>query len=532
MSISTAGIYGYLVDHANKKYEEIFFYLVLSAMTLLFLRWVFDIINQVLIVRFSNQILFKARENIINSSANSSITDSQKIRKSEFISRLLNDLDTIHDQYVTQIFYLFYQVTVLVISSIVVLYIQPVLFLVILVGSLLVFAIPTLMTKKLQINADDYSNKSERLTAFVTDYFNGLTTIKSNQAENLFKDKFEDINQDFTKTSASAGSWYVANWQTSGALGMMIQFVVTFVSIWFIMQGNFTVGLMLTVSQVMNTLVFPLIDVFKLVPQILANRPIVKKVNDLILSQHQANENVPTLKFNSSIKLNDVSLKIEGKSILSNINLDFEKRKKYLVLGNSGSGKSTVMKLISGYYDNYEGEITIDGQATSSFEQLIDNIAYVEQTAHIFETTVQENILLSRAFEESKMEKVLSISQVDAFLNEDKGLNTVVDESHDFSGGERQRIAIARELYQDKPVIIFDESLSGINPETSNQIENDFLNNDNLTFINITHHVDLQLLPKYDSVVWIKDGHVFDFDTPDSIIKKAVFKKFVKATDN
>lgn len=244
------------------------------------------------------------------------------------------------------------------------------------------------------------------------------------------------------------------DYATSATLGIVVQYAAVLTAIWFIMQGAISIGIMLTVVQTMNTLVYPLIGIFQLIPQMKSTKPIVQKIENLSKGQADHQSDLPKRVFNERMTLNHISVNLNDKTILDDISLSLIKNKKYLIIGPSGSGKSTLANVLAGFITNFDGEISVD-------DQMFDIVAYVNQSPYLFNMTVEQNIVMYKKIDDAKLAQVLQESGVKQFLTHDSQLaEDITSNGTNYSGGERQRIAIARGLYQQKPLLVLDESLS------------------------------------------------------------------------
>lgn len=200
------------------------------------------------------------------------------------------------------------------------------------------------------------------------------------------------------------------------------------------------------------------------------------------------------------------------KDVLTGIDCLIEKGKKYVIVGKSGCGKSTLIKLLSGYYSAYTGEILYDDKELHMLDK--DNVvqlsSIIHQNIYMFDETIYDNICLHENYPEKKIEKVIEESGLTEFISElPTGLQYQVGENgSNLSGGQKQRIAVARALIRNKPILILDEGTSAIDMQTAYDIENRLLKMEDLTLITITHHLEKDLLDKYDEVFYMENGSI------------------------
>ena len=217
-----------------------------------------------------------------------------------------------------------------------------------------------------------------------------------------------------------------------------------------------------------------------------------------------------------------------GKNVLDNISLSIKKGEKVAILGRSGVGKSTLVKLLTGTYTDYTGSISVLGKVPIE-KMLGTKISLLNQKPYLFDMTIRENLklaLLDKKEEvtddeiNSKIEESLEKSQLTRLISElPEGINTNVFETGSrFSGGERQRIAFARTLIQNNELLLLDEPTVGLDPKTEHELlKTIFETNRDKTIVWITHH--LNSIKYMDRIIFIKDGKVEMNGTHEELYK-------------
>jgi ABC-type multidrug transport system fused ATPase/permease subunit len=221
--------------------------------------------------------------------------------------------------------------------------------------------------------------------------------------------------------------------------------------------------------------------------------PILSDVmHDIKLETEQYSNN--KIEFKESINIQNLSFSYRDKIIFDNINLNIQKNDKVALIGPSGVGKSTLINILLGFIDNYKSDIYIDSTKLSKGNWLNfrKKIGYIPQDVYLFDSTVADNIVFGRDYNEKKIIEALQKANIYDDLKEKEGLNTRVgDGGIQLSGGQKQRIAIARALYSDPEIIIMDEGTSALDVEVEKKIMNEIFNiSKNKTLIIITHRID------------------------------------------
>lgn len=210
-----------------------------------------------------------------------------------------------------------------------------------------------------------------------------------------------------------------------------------------------------------------------------------------------------------------------GKKVLSKINLTIKPQEKLAILGRSGSGKSTLANLLRGDLKPSEGEVLLGGIPTNQFQDDITQyIGVIHQAPYLFRTTILNNVRLGKetATKEEVWDVLEKVGLKEMVQSLPEQLETMVDEAGlRFSGGERHRLALARILLQDTPIVLLDEPTTGLDPITEQQLLTTFFDVlADKTIIMITHH--LQGVQWMDRVIFIEDGQIEMSSSPQELL--------------
>jgi len=227
---------------------------------------------------------------------------------------------------------------------------------------------------------------------------------------------------------------------------------------------------------------------------------------------------------NYDIELSNVSFKYENNYVLENFNLKLDANKTYALVGPSGSGKSTIAKLISGFYPVDKGKILIGGENISDYTEttIQKNIAFVFQHAKLFKQSIYDNVKIGNpeASRDSVL-KALHAASCDSILDKfPERENTVIgSKGVHLSGGEMQRIAIARAILKDAKIIIMDEALAATDPENEYEIQRAFSNLiQGKTVIMIAHR--LSTITDVDEILFIENGEVIERGSHETLMEQ------------
>lgn len=334
-------------------------------------------------------------------------------------------------------------------------------------------------------------------TAFY-DIVEGIGTIKRYSVEKNINDKMESISSDEQKYAYKYSIKNAVLEISMGAISFISQFLIYYVVINSIVSGKETIGAFIAILQLSDLLIYPINTISSYLITVFS----IKKVkNDLFktLSDCEFEENkqekVEKIEFeNVSFSYN------ENKYIIDNFSKVFESGKKYLIRGQNGSGKSTILKLLFGELENYSGNIKINGKNIKDYPDISKNLVYVEQNSFLFNENIVSNITLFKNFEDNLIYDILNKVNLDKKLIENRNEN-LNELNLSISGGEKQKIIIARALLRNSNFLVFDEAMSNIDKNSISIIEKMILSDENLGFINISHNYSEENVKMYDYIL-------------------------------
>ena len=226
--------------------------------------------------------------------------------------------------------------------------------------------------------------------------------------------------------------------------------------------------------------------------------------------QKEEGQKVNDSQLRSNLTLDKVSLAFDAHPILSEASYTFEKGKKYCLIGPSGSGKTTIFKLLNGSLAYDSGQITLDGQPITAIQgaRLRSQITYVDQTPYLFKGSIRDNVLLGNQVKEEELYQVLDKVGLRAEIERlPQGLETLVGEGGlSLSGGQTQRLALARALLNGSRFLLLDESTSSLDQKLAKSIEKQLLRDSSYSLLVITHHLSEDLAVYFDDILQLNQG--------------------------
>lgn len=235
----------------------------------------------------------------------------------------------------------------------------------------------------------------------------------------------------------------------------------------------------------------------------------IDAVDDALLIKRESLDD-KTLEFRRKIELNDINFSYQEKPVLKNVNLEIRKGEKIAIIGESGTGKTTLADLIIGLYQPNHGEMKVDEVLIdeTNLQNWRSQVGYIPQHIYLFDGTIKDNVSFGRKFDGNLLDRVLKQANIYDFLQTKKGIETLVGEGGiQLSGGQKQRIAIARALYGEPEILVLDEATSALDNDTEEKIMEEIFNiSEDKTLIIIAHR--LSTTKKCDKIYKVKNKNI------------------------
>ena len=453
------------------------------------------------------------------------VQDFSKVNTADYISALTNDIKLIEENLITP-FLQVVQYGVMFIVTLILLFQISYIIALCLIGSLiLMFIIPGLLGSSMQKRQGDLSKQLSAITSRLKDFFSGYEIIKSYQIGHYIQKEFVSENNKTVDAKYKADKLFALNEGISQLCAYITQLSGLFIGAYFLIKGSMSAGTLVAIIQLSGTFVSPVMMIMENIPKIKSIMPVMERIEELSNYTDKSFTGVLKPSFHDSIIAKDLSFAYEeNRQVLKGINLTIDKGSKYAVVGKSGCGKSTLVKVLMGSYADYNGSITFDNTSLRDLDiQEIHSLAsIIHQNIYMFDDNILQNINLYKEFLSTELEAALSKSGVGQFTKDmpEGILQRVGENGSNLSGGQRQRIAVARALIRNKPILILDEGTSAIDAQTAYEIENSLLSINDLTLITITHNLQMELLEKYDQIIYMEEGYIKELGSLQELMAK------------
>ena len=510
----------------NALYEQGMVFLVLLVLFILF-----GALVTYLKPKYQKRALTQYKNNIYEQILNKNISSFSKHNTSTYISALTNDVNNIEANYLFSAFTLITQTTLFITTIVIMLLYSPILTISAIGLSLLPFIGALIVGNKLTVHEKAISDQNASFMHFVKDNLIGFSTVKVFKAEKKINKLFIENNNTLESKKASKLKTIALMEVGQLVLSVLAQFGVFFIGAYIsIKTGEIAPSVILLFVQLMNYILNPLMQIPSVLSKRLACKPLFKKIEELILKEEVIEEKQSIEKIDE-ILVSNLKFMYDDKIVLDGITHKFEKNKSYAIVGASGSGKTTLINLLLCKEHNYEGNIYYnDTEAKDiSLDSLFEISSFVEQNVFVFDDSIINNITMYSNIDEKLLNEAIAQSGLVELIKEKGREYRCGENGCNLSGGEKQRISIARALIKKSQLLLLDEATSALDNETSTSITNNLLEIKNTTKIMITHRLDEEILRKFDEIIVMKNGKIVEFGKYDKLMNNnSTFKSLVE----
>lgn len=429
-----------------------------------------------------------------------------------YLSALTNDAASIETNYLAQMLAMITK-AVTFIGALLLMCRYSLLMTAIAAGLTVLPLIASLLTgSRLQAVESRASERNGEFTAALSDCLAGFTVVKNFKAEREIFRLFAQSNKALEHEKFTGRRIKTLVGMIGAVTGIFAQLGVFIAGVYLSMKdGSMTPGAVVLFVNLMNFIISPIAEL----PGLLACRKAALGLVDKLaaaLERSSSREGSETLnRLEHGIRLENVSFAYEpGKTVLHGINAEFEAGRAYALVGGSGSGKSTLLNLLMAAETNYSGHILADGIELSdiSTESLYGTMAAIQQNVFVFNASIKDNVSMFRDFPKTEMDEAIARAHLGALIRE-RGEDYLCGENGSgLSGGEKQRISIARSLLKKSSVLLADEVTAALDAQTAHRVSSDILDLQGITRIVVTHTLEESLLRRYDKIFVLRGGRI------------------------
>lgn len=444
-----------------------------------------------------------------------SVADFDAGNSAEYMNELSNNLNQFENVYWNNSIRLMEGLMSFLGAAAICIALQPALLVLMVLLALLSMGVTRLSTSPLEKSMENYAKSAENYTTEIRDDFAGFRLIRSYGILSLILQKHDKKNRSMEDANRRNAYCRMFCASAGNFVGLLSTVLVMAAAAWFSLKGRFSAGMVIAFGHLIGNIISPIVSMPSIIANFRASRPLSKRFQGLLgdtevysrEKKYSWEETRYPDRFREKITLDKVSFGYrEGQEVLHELSFCFQAGKHYAVVGRSGCGKSTLLSLLLGYYPDYSGSISYDSVELRELprECLGNIVAYVSQDTFLFQDTILNNItLFDEKYTLPEVESAVEqagLAELVASLPE--GLSTTAGENgRNFSGGERQRLSLARALLRKNRVLLLDEFTANLDRETARKIEERIMRLDDCLTITVTHRLEPDMRPRYDGIL-------------------------------
>lgn len=377
---------------------------------------------------------------------------------------------------------------------------------------------------QLQAAEKRVSDQNRDFTAALSDCLGGFSVVKTFRAEKEIFRLFAESNRALEQEKFSRRRLKTLVGMIGATTGIIAQLGVFLAGAYLALSGRgLTAGAVILFVNLMNFMIEPVAELPALLAARKAARGLIAKLADALEQDETQPDGVHIVPLTRELRLENVRFSYDGETeILRGVSAVFEAGKAYAIVGASGSGKSTLLNLLTTPGMAYAGKILLDGTElrTASPESLYETVSVIQQNVFVFNASIRDNITMFRSFPSEELAQAVRRAQLESLLA-DRGEGYLCGENGSgLSGGEKQRISIARSLLKHASVLLADEATAALDAQTAHQVTDDILSLTGVTRIVVTHTLEQAALRRYDGILVLKDGRIAESGSFDELMEQ------------
>ena len=493
----------------NGKYNNIIYILVALGFIQLF-NLLANVLSSKVFFRLRKNFLVKLRKKISSSVINLNLEQLSKNGKGIFLQRVNNDPDTIMESlYYIRKYLIFLLANIGII--IYVLYLNITLGLIYFISLSIILYIRSLGVKSKMIKQKLYYDKQEKVNSLLTESLNGIKDIKSLHLKDAFNEKTSHIVEESEQLQYKASFSFDLCVKSTIVIEWVANSLIILVGTYFLSNNYLIIDSFITIFMYRRS-IFTFSDYFTdLIDRIALFNLSIKRIYEVIDLDVLPILDNDIKECNGNIEFKNVSFSYDKNIVLNKCNFSIKENNHYALIGQSGSGKTTILNLILGLYKVDTGKILIDGVNINKYNENFfkKHISIINQNYYLFDMSIKDNFLLmnSNVSEKDIIEICKKVKIHDFIMSLPDGYDTIIGEGgYNLSGGQRQRIAIARTLIMNTKIILFDEVTSSLDKELEQEIFKIISSFKDKTIILVTHKE--HIIKEFKNVLVLGNGKI------------------------
>ena len=381
---------------------------------------------------------------------------------------------------------------------------------------------------QLQAAEKRVSDRNRDFTAALSDCLGGFSVVKTFRAEKEIFRLFAESNRALEQEKFSRRRVKALVGMIGAIAGIVAQLGAFLAGAYLALAGKgLTAGAVFMFVNLMSFMIGPVAELPALLAARKAARGLIDKLADALEQDETQPDGMQIAPLTRQLRLENVRFSYDGETeILRGISAVFEAGKAYAIVGASGSGKSTLLNLLTSPGMAYEGSILLDGTElrAASPESLYETVSVIQQNVFVFNASIRDNVTMFRSFPPEELAQAVRRAQLEALIAARGEGYLCGKNGSGLSGGEKQRISIARSLLKHASVLLADEATAALDAQTAHQVTDDILSLTGVTRIVVTHTLEQAALRRYDGILVLKDGRIAESGSFDALmVQKGYF---------
>ena len=459
-----------------------------------------------------NKIRYSLNKNLYQSYASRNVESFQKKDSSEILNEFNNEVNVVIDNYVSSKLNVFSLTISLILGSLYIANLSVEILMFLLFCAFITIFINSIFKNRLKKNQMNYLDSMKQWLCSIKNLCRCFSDIKILNLEKVFCDGLDIENKNLEQRTLKNNGFIKILTSINSFISQAMFFLTLLFGIVLIHYNRLTVGQLLGIAQASNMVILPIVNYANLRNMIQSSKPVLQKLLDDSVC-YEENEPIIFDEQIHDIKIKHLSYSYGARQILDLNNLVIDQGKKYLVIGKSGDGKSTFLDVLT-KQKKADGVYVNDTDLKDiQFSAYADKFSYVNQNNDLLPFSFEQNITLGKEMSKYSLKDLVTIFNLESIF--DKERDNLDFEHLNLSGGEKQRICLARAMYRNKKWLFLDEAFSAIDKTNSDRIHQFILSNPDLTVLSIEHKVTKETVSLYDKVLLFENKKIVTMDVEE-----------------
>lgn len=469
-------------------------------------------LQQYVVEVLKNKIRYSLNQNLYQSYASRNIELFQKKDSSEILNEFNNEVNVVIDNYVSSKLNVFSLTISLILGSLYIANLSVEILMFLLFCAFITILINSIFKNSLKKNQMNYLDSMKQWLCSIKNLCRCFNDIKILNLEKVFCDGLDIENKNIEQSTLKNNGFIKILTSINSFISQAMFFLTLLFGIVLIHYNRLTVGQLLGIAQASNMVIMPIVNYANLRNMIQSSKPVLQKLLDNSICSEEKEPIIFDEQIHD-IKIKHLSYSYGVRQILDLNNLVIDQGKKYLVIGKSGDGKSTFLDILTkqkkadGIYVNNKDLKDVQ------FSTYADKFSYVNQDNDLLPFSFEQNITLGRKMSKYSLKDLVTIFNLESIF--DKERDNLDFEHLNLSGGEKQRICLARAIYRNKKWLFLDEAFSAIDKTNSDRIHQFILSDPYLTVLSIEHKVTKETVSLYDKVLLFENKKIVSMNVEE-----------------